>query len=292
MGAPAWGWSRWGPRAGTEQLRNIDAFADAYLEISDPRCLGLILTNWHPSRYIQNSIWDGFAYAAVAFTGGSVQARTSAFRRFVEEYWGAQWNDIWEKVFQIFYDMAPGRRVETPSSWNVPILPVPWSSEGELAAALNADTSNASQFTKLRSLLILCEPLVRRNLDDFQAFQLSVKYLERLFWRNIAPVEEATKKSFTKESSTRLISIIAVQDRQLLAELDQAWDEGRPPDSVAKLGHVYGYRPEDQLLFQFRNAAAFSARLAEEPDRFYKLLTSASSADSAGRNSNLDPREQ
>ena len=57
IGAPALVNYKWGPRVGTEQLRNIDAYAEAYIEEPDPSSLGVILTNWVPSRYIQNSIW-------------------------------------------------------------------------------------------------------------------------------------------------------------------------------------------------------------------------------------------
>ena len=70
IGAPALISYRCGPHAGTSQLANIDAFANAYLGPSDPSSLGVILTNWVPSRYIQSSIWDGFAYAAIALNEG------------------------------------------------------------------------------------------------------------------------------------------------------------------------------------------------------------------------------
>jgi len=86
IGAPALIRYIWGPRAGSEQLRNIDAYAEAYLGSDDPSSLGVILTNWVPSRYIQNSLWDGFAYAAVAFNHGTATAQNSGLRRFVERH--------------------------------------------------------------------------------------------------------------------------------------------------------------------------------------------------------------
>ena len=109
IGAPALINYKWGPRAGTEQLRNIDAFADAYFEETDDNSLGVILTNWVPSRYLQNSIWDGFAYAAVAFKDGAATARASAFRRFVERHYRAGWNEEWSEALQIICDAAPPR---------------------------------------------------------------------------------------------------------------------------------------------------------------------------------------
>jgi len=46
IGAPALINYQWGPRAGARQLRNVDAFADAYFASPDPGSLGVILTNW------------------------------------------------------------------------------------------------------------------------------------------------------------------------------------------------------------------------------------------------------
>ena len=98
IGAPGLISYRWGPRPGTSQLGNIDAFADVYLTSQNPASLGVILTNWVPSRYIQNSLWDGFAYAAVAFNRGSAAARSGAFRNFVQRHWAAPWSDTWSNV--------------------------------------------------------------------------------------------------------------------------------------------------------------------------------------------------
>ena len=79
MGAPAWGYCRWGPRAGTGQLRNIDAYAQAYRGLNGS--LGVVVTNWYPSRYLSNAIWDGFAHAAVTLNENSAVARNTAFQR-------------------------------------------------------------------------------------------------------------------------------------------------------------------------------------------------------------------
>src|ERR1700733_3268110 len=92
IGAPALSCYKWGARVGTEQLRNIDACVDGYSTTNDPNALGVVVTNWVPSRYLQNSIWDGFAYAAVALKDGTATAQNSAFRRFVAKHYGADWN--------------------------------------------------------------------------------------------------------------------------------------------------------------------------------------------------------
>ncbi len=275
IGAPALAWSGWGPRAGTEQLRNIDAFADAYLGVEDPSSLGVILTNWAPTRYIQDSIWDGWAYAAVAFKDGTTIAQTSGFRRFVEKHYAANWNESWAEIFQTIYDAAPCRSRETAMSRDGLALPIPWSSDQELAGVLGQASPASNPFTRLRSLLVLTEPLVRKNLSDFQAFELSVEYLERLFWREAVVIEQAVKKPLDKTASTLLIQSIAGRDCALAEALSRDWDKGRPSNSEAKSEPLVDLGPTYQLLFQWTQVATYSAFLAEHPDRFYQLLNAA-----------------
>jgi hypothetical protein len=35
---------------------------------------------------------------------------------------------------------------------------------------------------------------------------------------------------------------------------------------------VFGLAPKDQMLFQWKRAAAYSASLANDPDRFWRLI--------------------
>ena len=276
IGAPGLINYKWGTRAGTEQLRNIDAFADAYLGSNDAGSLGVILTNWVPSRYIQNSIWDGFAYAAVAFTDGTATAQTNAFRRFVERHYRAQWNEDWSEAFQIVYGSAPS--VEESALARVGlVLPVPWSNDRQLAAALTNQSLLPNPFTRLRSLLLQVEPLVMKNLSDFQAFQLCAEYLERMFWREAVVAKQAAKP-LDQETAGLLIQSIAARDAALAEALRKDWEEGRFRDSAARLEPVIGLEPKDQLLFQWERATAYSASLASHPDRFYQIMTSAKSA--------------
>lgn len=131
IGAPAIIWCEWGPRAGDLQLRNIDAYADAYRSLTDPRNLGVIVTNWVPSRYLQGSLWDTFAYAAIALNRRSGAARESAFRSFVEKFYGASWNPVWRETFGMYYRITPNRHSCAPQ-WQGSLLPTPWASEAEL----------------------------------------------------------------------------------------------------------------------------------------------------------------
>lgn len=272
IGAPALTCYKWGARVGTEQLRNIDAFADAYFEAKDANSLGVILTNWIPSRYIQNSIWDGFAYAAIAFRDGTATAQTSGFRRFVEKHYGANWNEVWAEVFHMIYDAAPYMKDRETASWMGLVLPIPWSNDEQLAALLKDASPRPNPFTRIRSLLVQLEVLVMKNLSDFQAFELCVTYLERIFWREAVVIELSAKKPLERVANDLLIQNIAERDRELAEALTKDWDRGRFPDSEAKLEPVFGLEPKDQLLFQWERATAYSASLASHPDRFYQLM--------------------
>jgi hypothetical protein len=272
IGAPALTCYKWGARVGTEQLRNIDAFADAYLQASDANSLGVILTNWIPSRYIQNSIWDGFAYAAVAFKDGTATAQTSGVRRFVEKHYGANWNEGWAEVFHMIYEAAPYMKDRETASWMGLLLPIPWSNDEQLAALLKDASPRPNPFTRIRSLLVQLEVLVMKNLSDFRAFELCVTYLEGMFWRETVVIEQSAKKPLEREAADSLIQSIAERDRELAEALNRDWDRGRFPDSAAKLEPVFDLLPKDQLLFQWERATAYSTSLASHPDRFYQLI--------------------
>ncbi len=275
IGAPALIRYNWGPRAGRGQLRNIDAYADAYLGTKDPAALGVILTNWVPSRYIQNSIWDGFAYAAVAFNHGTATAQTSGLRRFVERHYQAKWSETWDEAFQLIYDDAPYAQDRESSSRMGLRLPIPWSNDEQLTSVLKGRSPRQNPFTKVRSLLVLLEPSVLKNLSDFQSFQLCVEYLEHVFWREAIVVEHIAKQPIARKTADLLIQNIAERDQALAEALSREWDKGRPADSPAKSEPLFGFEPKDQLLFQWSRATTYSGSLASHPDRFYQLMARA-----------------
>jgi hypothetical protein len=274
IGAPALSCYKWGARVGVEQLRNIDAFAESYFAEDDPSSLGVILTNWIPSRYVQNSIWDGFAYAAVAFKDGSATAQTSGFRRFVERHYHANWNEMWSEAFQVIYEAAPSMKErDEPRSVDLP-LRVPWSNDGQLSALLREQAPGPNPFTRLRGLLVQLERQVLKNLAEFQAFELCAECLDRASWRDAAVVELAAGKP-DRETADLVIRSIADRDKTLTDALTLDWDTGRPPDAAAKSELVFGLQPKDQLLLQWKRAAAYSASLARRPELFYQLISSA-----------------
>jgi hypothetical protein len=274
IGAPAIISYRVGPRAGRDQLANIDAFAEAYLGSNDAGSLGVILTNWVPSRYIQNSIWDGFAYASIAFNDGTNAAQRSAFQGFIEKHYGATWNHDWEEAFRLIYADAPEISTRKAPDNTVPLGP-PWSSDKDLDGLLSYPPSHCSTlFTRLRSTLVPLQKQVQRNHADFQALLLTIAYLEHVYWRD----EAVAKRPLSREDAISLIKNIADRDRTLAEELSNDWDQGRFPDSDAKTKPLFGFERKDQLVFQFQQAANYSAALAAHPDRFFEVVKASKPA--------------
>lgn len=272
IGAPAIISCEWGPRVGDLQLRNIDAYGDAYRGIRDERCLGAIVTNWMPSRYIQRSLWDSFAYAAVALERGSEEARQSAFRSFVEKFYQARWNSTWQEIFATYYRITPNRHSCAPA-WPGPALPVPWASEADLQALLRSGQVEAPSYPGLQSKMGAVEDGVHDHRGDFSALALSAEYLGYAYWRETAVI--AARKAPGPQSASRLIATVAERDRRLVQKLDAEWDVGRFSDSAARISPVLDMRPPDQLLFRMRQAAEFSNELARQPNRFRQLLRGA-----------------
>jgi hypothetical protein len=275
IGAPGLISYRWGARAGTDQLRNIDAFAQAYLEAEDPGSLGVILTNWVPSRYVQSSVWDGFAYAAVAFNEGATAAQKSAFRRFLERHYRTEWNEHWSEAFQLLYDAAPGFGAHAPSAGLGLHMPVPWRTDADLQASLKKRSPGSNSFARLHGLLTSLGSSVHANHSDFQAFALSVEYLEGVFWRESVILEQAGKGPIDRAAAAALIREIAERDHRLAAALSKDWDDGRFPEFSAMTKPLFGMQPKDQLVFQFTRAAEYSGSLSKHPDRFFQLLESS-----------------
>jgi hypothetical protein len=269
IGAPAIISCEWGPRAGDLQLRNIDAYADAYLGLRNTRSLGVVVTNWVPSRYLQRSLWDTFAYAAVALNDGSGQARQSAFRTFTERFYGASWNVNWQEAFSTYYRITPNHHSCAPE-WQGPRLPVPWASQADLRRTLRSGPTEVPPFNQLCSRLTSLQSQVRRNEADFASLALSAEYLKYAFWRDRV-VQEAAKTPHAR-SAGALIRAIAGRDRHLVEKLNAEWNVGRFIDSPGKLQRLADLGPADQLLFRMRQAAGFSMKLAADGDQFYRLL--------------------
>jgi hypothetical protein len=99
-----------------------------------------------------------------------------------------------------------------------------------------------------------------------------------LLWREGIIQQTAAGKPLDRTAAQELIRDIAARDHELLLDLERDWDGGRPGDSPAKLAPLFGMAAKDQLLFQWRRAAAYSAALAKDTGRFFAVMRSAGMA--------------
>lgn len=259
VGAPAYGWCRWGVRVGESQLRNIDAYADIYRALPEPGCLGVIVTHWVPTRFIPNSWWDGLAYAGVALNEGSSAAHLIALPRFVQKHYWAEWDEGWTDLFHSLYAATPPRRTCAPE-WMAPFQPPVWADRAGLDELLAGETPPFAvdlPWARLRSQLATCGGKVQRNLTDFRAFALALEYLEHIHRRCTAVLEAHQNP----RKRTELLGDIAQRDEALAEAMLQAWDEARFPDDPAKETLLADLSLEDQPLLAMRRASAFSKQL-------------------------------
>lgn len=263
IGGPGLIWCRWGPRANDSQLRNIEAFADVYRKLKNPACLGVVVTNWIPGRYLADGLWDSFAYGAIAIEHGSEAARREAFSRFVQGHYGAAWDENWAEVFATLYAVTPNRRPCAPrGSW--PLLPVPWRDRSSVQNVLQKTPAPSLPFTRLLSALAACEATVQEHYADFRSFALSVRYLQQLYWRE--EMLRAARSAHPQTTAAAVLATIAAHDAILLEALIADWNRSRPANDPGSIQPLYGLRPEDQLLATFRQAAAYSQHLAGHPE--------------------------
>jgi hypothetical protein len=159
-------------------------------------------------------------------------------------------------------------------------MPIPWSHEDGLITAIKDNRSEIPPFARLLGQMRMCQSGVRRNFADFQAFQLSVEYIDNAFWRHVMPGIES-RGNLNRESAADLIRTIAERDRQLVDALNAEWNRGRSPDAphlthdMRALSDNSTPVGQEQLLFNMREAARFSSQLALDPDRFYQILLRA-----------------
>jgi hypothetical protein len=243
IGTPALITCEWGPRPGAQPLANVDAFARAYAE-DDPRFLGIIVANWTPTRFLANSLWDSFAYAATSLSDGPDAARHLAFPQFVERFYGAKWNDAWRTALANFYQITPGR--DCASNWTTPRLPLPSASDEDVKQSMSSPLLDPEHYRQAAEAIKKLAPSVKRNSPEFASFALSADYLAHVTWRE---QQWREKPDFAE---------IAKHDTEILKALEADWNVARFDDSTGKTEPYRYLMPYDQLLLRMHQATEYS----------------------------------
>ena len=269
IGAPALTTCEWGPRPSAQSLANVESYVTAHAS-DDPKMLGVIVTNWVPGRYLANSLWDSFAYAAVAMSNGPEDARRLAFRQFVDKFYGAKWDPAWENTIKDLYRLAPGRTCAR--DWHPPRLPLPAASDDEVKTAAAAKPLDPAPYLKLADSVRALMQTVQRNKIDFASFSLTADYLAHIVWRE---AQWPKLRSANADDAAKILAEITVRDGEIVKRLDAEWSLSRFEDDRWKRERLAHLTPYDQLLMRMQQAATYSEELAKDPQRLTRLFGAA-----------------
>jgi hypothetical protein len=136
-----------------------------------------------------------------------------------------------------------------------------WDSYARAADILNNDSASSEvtlelSFSETVELIKKQDIQIQRNLGDFREMLLTAQYMEHMIWRDNRLF---SLKSEDQEAEA-VVAEIALKDRAMLDRLRAAWEKGRTGEM------------SDKHLWEFPLAAAFSARLSEDPQEMKILM--------------------
>jgi hypothetical protein len=253
IGAPAVNWMMWSPRVGEFQFGNIRAFKNVYNNIASEKNLGVIITHWCPYRYLQNGQWDSYARAADILNNDSASSEVT-LKRFTEQHFGAEWNKEWSKIYKHLYHLTPKNKYHGEDLGIMGFYP--WRNQEDVKEILLRNGPLELSFSETVELIKKQDIQIQRNLGDFREMLLTAQYMEHMIWRDNRLF---SLKSEDHEAEA-VVAEIALKDRAMLDRLRAAWEKGRTGEM------------SDKHLWEFPLAAAFSARLSEDPQEMKILM--------------------
>ena len=136
-----------GPLVGDLQFRNINAYAEIYCNLSNPNNLGIILTNWKPQKYIQNSQWDTYTIAAEILKNKGNYNYMDALPAFIKTHFDATWDANWEKIYRVAYEKAP----QSFCAQNDISKFLPWSGDEDIKDIVRKNMPVENPFSEIKS---------------------------------------------------------------------------------------------------------------------------------------------
>jgi hypothetical protein len=259
IGCPGVSWCRWGTRVGEQQFENINAYADVYCHLDDPDNLGIILSNWVPKRYLQNSQWDTYTIAAEILKNKGNYHYMDAIPAFVKDHFGATFDANWEKIFKTVYEETPTFLCGEQDSLKFQA----WSSENEIKEILSRNQPLQNHFGEIAKLLSACKDSVKINRGDFDDFMMTVEFMDYCYNRQNELLQFAGSKSIDLKSVESFIRKTSLADQNQLSMINLAWSKGRrcKPDRV-----------DENYMASFNRAANYSKHLGENPAELLQLL--------------------
>jgi hypothetical protein len=259
IGCPGVSWCRWGLRVGGQQFENINAYADVYCNLYDPNNLGIILSNWVPKRYLQNSQWDTYTIAAEILKNKGNYHYMDAIPAFVNDHFGATFDANWEKIFSTVYEETPTFLCGEQDSLEF----LPWSSERQIKDIIARNQPLQNHFGEIAKLLSLYKDSVKVNRGDFDDFRQTVEFMDYCYNRQNELLEFAKFKNINLKSAESFLKETDEADLVHLVNIYSAWSYGRrcKPDSI-----------DVNFMWSVYKAANYSEHLRGNPAELLKIL--------------------
>ncbi len=260
--SPAVNRCEWELRVGAPQLKNISAYADVFNHWDTPGNLGIILTNWKPERYLQNSQWDTYYVAAHLISDDTTRNYLDFIADFLKQHFDVDYNSDWETIFKILYNDIP-RTVECRSVDS--LMFIPWNSARHIKEIINTMKPKVNNFHKVSKLLALYRDSVKKNRDDLDALLLTTEFIDYNFERHNKLIEFIKSGHFSSSSVKTFFDDVSKKDKVMLSRINSAWRIGRKAKDPGKISEDY--------LWAFNKAAAYSKYLSNNPDEFIEIIS-------------------
>ncbi|MFT3946687.1 MAG: family 20 glycosylhydrolase [Agriterribacter sp.] len=260
IGSPAVHWCEWSARVGASQFKNINAYTEVYAALDNPNNMGIILTNWVPTRYLQNSEWDIYAIAAAIVNNNGNYNYMDAIPDFVKDHFGAAYDAGWETIFKTVYEGA----FQTPACGKVDSLKFsPWSSAEDIRDIITKNRRIQKKFDGVTRQLTAYRDNITRNKDDFEDFVLAIRFLNYNYNRQNTLLDFFQSRKNDMAAVQAYLKRVASEDQVQLSSICAAWKRGRH------------YKPDEALkncMSAFYKAAEYSNHLSENPKLFMEIL--------------------
>lgn len=259
IACPAVSWCAWGPRVGELQFQNINAYAEVYGKLNNPNNLGIILSNWVPKRYLQNSQWDTYTIAAKIIRNNGNYNYMNAIPAFVKDHFGVKYDANWEEIYKTMYEDAP----EWGCGQNGSLKFFPWSSEKNIEDILFKNKQLQNRFGEVTNLLKIYRDRIKKNKSDFEDLLLTAEFMDYNFKRQNELLAFVNSGATDLNAVEAYLKKVASEDQQLLLKINSAWSFGRrcKPSTTDK-----------DFMWSFNLAAKYSKYLSENPAVFMKIL--------------------
>lgn len=257
IACPAVAWCAWGPRVGEWQFKNMNAYAEVYGKLNNPNNLGIILSNWVPSRYLQNSQWDTYTIAAEIVKNKGNYSYMDAIPAYVKKHFGAEYDAAWEKAYKTIYEKTPEWGCGRTDSLKF----FPWSSEKEIRTIIEKNRQIVNPFVQITGLLTSCRESVKTNLADFDDLFLTIEFMGYNYNRQNALLSFVNSGEIDLHSVQTFFREMSLADQNMLTRIDKAWRRGR-----------YGNPKDKQYMWSFYLVSDYSKHLSENPSEFLKIV--------------------